>query len=141
MTTPDLDNLIARLEKATGPDRELDSLIARSLEKFPTIPFKGDAPFERLAGMYWVVGTKDTPNGPVEEKWSKNPPPYTASLDAALTLVPKDFFLRKLAQFEDGWHCTIIRGAKSFDAKAKTGSGAISAAALKARTAAGKPSP
>ena len=84
-------DLIERLGKLTGPDRELDSLIARSLETLRTEPFKGNAPSERLEGMYWVFGSKDTPTGPVEEKWSKNPPLYTFSIDAALTLVPEGY--------------------------------------------------
>jgi hypothetical protein len=93
-----MKNLIEKLKSATTPDRELDSLIARSLEQFPTEAFKTDAPFPSLEGMYWVLGKKDTPNGPVDEKWSKRPLFYTASIDAALTLVPEglDYVLRSL---------------------------------------------
>lgn len=80
--------VIARLEAASEPSRELDSAIGRALEPFPTQPFNQEGPFYRLQGMYWVLGKKDTPNGPVEEKWSRCPPLYTASLDVALTLVP-----------------------------------------------------
>lgn len=83
-----MKDLIDRLEKAIGPDRELDSLIGRALETAPTEPFKSKAPFDRLEGMYWVLGKKDTPSGPKEERWSKCPPSYTGSLDAAMSLVP-----------------------------------------------------
>lgn len=85
-----MKELIKQLEKATGPSRRMDSLIGRSLETMPTEPFKTKAPFSKLEGMYWVLGRKDTASGPTEERWSKNPPLYTSSLDAALTLVPVD---------------------------------------------------
>lgn len=81
--------LIERLEKATGPSRELDGLIGRSLETMPTATFETKAPFPSLEGMYWVLGRKDSESGPHEERWSKNPPRYTASIDVALTLVPE----------------------------------------------------
>lgn len=87
----DLSALIDLLEKATEPSRELDSLIGRSLETAPTEPFKTEAPFDRLAGMYWMLGRKDTSSGPTEERWSKNPPLYTFSIDAALTLIPAGY--------------------------------------------------
>lgn len=87
----DFAMLIDRLEKATEPSRELDSLIAQALETYPTVSFKDEPPFWRLKGMYWVIGKKDTPNGPVEERWSKNPPLYTFSIDNALMLLPKTF--------------------------------------------------
>lgn len=53
--------LIERLEKATGPDREFDEAIAR------------------LAGWY------------IDGGGYTSAPRFTASIDAALTLVPKGF--------------------------------------------------
>lgn len=88
-TTTGREELIARLEKE-GPSSELDREIARSFETYPTIRFTESVPFERLQGMYWVIGKEDTPDGPIEKKWSRNPPLYTRSIDAALTLVPDE---------------------------------------------------
>jgi len=76
--------VIQLLEHAIGPSRKLDQAIGIALEILPTKPFESDAPCERLEGMYWVFGRKDTPNGPVEERWSRNPPFYTFMLDARI---------------------------------------------------------
>lgn len=80
--------LIEQLETAVAPDRGLDSAIGRALETLPTEPFKTKAPFERIQGMYYVIGKRDTSGGPVDEKWARCPPLYTFSVDAAVTLVP-----------------------------------------------------
>ena len=65
----DLLELAERCEAATGPDRSLDTLIENALgiAKFERVPRSGfgGAEYERVT-----------------------PKPYTASLDAALTLVP-----------------------------------------------------
>lgn len=69
---PDYAELIERLEKATGPDRELDAIIMRAI-----YPELGDT---MVTDTGWCVGgDHDAP--------SKSRP-YTASVDAALTLVP-----------------------------------------------------
>ncbi len=74
--------LIAAMEKATGPDRELDAEIVRvafnagvtwrstnyTMEVFPVVHWEAPHPY---AGMKEPV------------------PPYTASIDAALTLAPE----------------------------------------------------
>jgi len=79
--TSSLSDLIARLEKATGPDRQLDCEIAEALghsivwkqanytmEAFPAILWRKPHPY---AGM-------------------KEPcPKWTSSIDAAMTLVPE----------------------------------------------------
>ena len=59
VNVPELQALIARLERATGPDRELDNAI-------------------------WALLGQPLPDDPAG--W---PPLYTASLDAAMTLLPK----------------------------------------------------
>ena len=77
VTTP-LADLIARLEKATGPDRRLDFSIAQAVENA----------------------------GPME--WRANGfPYYTSSLDAALTLVP-DCTPWAAGEDEDGTGCADI---------------------------------
>lgn len=61
-------DLIDRLEKAAGPDRELDRAIAAAIIQWPT-GIDGDA----------VMGMQD----------AEHLTPYTSSIDAALTLVPE----------------------------------------------------
>lgn len=64
-----LSDLIARLEKATGPHRELDLRIAR-------------AHGWRDCGAAWA-----RPGETHSSVWA--PPAFTASIEAALTLVPE----------------------------------------------------
>ena len=61
-----LSDLIARLEKATGPDRELDADIALQFD------------WTECPGDNWIG-----PQGEIAV------PAYTSSIDAAMTLVPK----------------------------------------------------
>lgn len=67
-----MHELIERLEKATGPDRELDAAIALAIG-LPT-----------LNGRIGGVSYRDELCEPA--------PPYTASIGAALTLVPDGAF-------------------------------------------------
>ena len=60
---PSLPSLISRLERASGPDRELDGAIAEAIGAQP----------DSEGAVFGCPG------------W---PPSYTASLDAAVTLVP-----------------------------------------------------
>ena len=77
------DELIAALEKATGPDRELDCEIALAVDggeivwKMANYTMESH-PARRYASSDHVGGYG---NAPV--------PQYTASIDAALTLVPE----------------------------------------------------
>ena len=65
--TATLDALIADLEAATGPSRELDEAIYRYWRKVTPAP---------RPGVMWTTDLEYAPT-------------YTASLDAALTLVPE----------------------------------------------------
>lgn len=73
-----MQDLIERLEKATGPDRELDGLI-----------------FQEVGGDHWLNAMRRSqePSGcPLEiaEVTARTyAPSFTASIDAALTLVPE----------------------------------------------------
>jgi hypothetical protein len=69
--TPDLEGLLARVEKATGPDRELDGFIYGAL---------GFQIIQRWGGYEW------RPEG--RGVWRAMPSP-TTSLDAALALVER----------------------------------------------------
>lgn len=80
--TADDRPLVARLEKATGPDRELDREIL-----FATFPKERTAIFDGVKhistttaanGDFWFLSLADR----------HDVPDYTASIDAALTLVP-----------------------------------------------------
>lgn len=75
-------DIIARLEKATGPDRELDAAIAGCV---------GEAP-----GQGWALIEQDTPGvfNMDAGRWIKGgvirtPKPYTASIDASIALVER----------------------------------------------------
>jgi len=108
-----MTDLIARLEAAAEGSRELDVEIQRHRTGHP------DDHWYELNG-----------------KWARNecPPRYTTSLDAALTLVPEGWFVRKLAEYEDGWTCTLIKGARNENgASAATPALALCIAALRAR--------
>lgn len=112
-----MDDLIARLEKATGPDRDLDHAIDTAL-----------------------LG-----------EWTYYAPEYTASIDAALTLVPNGY--RWLVRKHDGSKTWAGgKGAKSFanvyadehespmyEAWTQTPALALCIAALKARQAMANP--
>lgn len=79
-----MSDLIERLEKATGPDRKHDRAIS-----------------------VWLVENGCDPDGPDKGMHPRleNVPHYTASIDAALTLVPGGFEPHLLA-FPHGEHRT-----------------------------------
>jgi hypothetical protein len=81
------NDLIARLEAATGPDRELDAAIAQAVGFVLRLPEQSEGP-ERLPDVKrwyhpdghavgWYEGSDQFPSY------------YTASIDAALTLMPE----------------------------------------------------
>ena len=80
--------LIARLEAATGPDRELDHAIASELGS--------EADFERTAdGALLTDGRGMTKQ-------------FTASIDAALTLVPTNHHLVELCSVREArWYASV----------------------------------
>ncbi len=130
-----MKDLIERLEKATGPSRELDADILWLVDK------------RRAEKVYWsaVVGLpKALPDWPRPLSGLGSlavlnySPSYTASIDAALTLVPEGMFVRKFSQFSDGWYCTIINGSASYAGDQKPAALALCIAALKALSSTGK---
>ena len=119
--TQDMGGLIERLEAASGPDRELDEAIADAL--FPAEPF---------------VQLADAPPGTGFRAWRQDGHVqsalrYTASIDAALTLVPEGW-AKNVIDCDNGdalvelWTDTL-----SSAARAKTWPIALCLAALKAR--------
>jgi len=77
-----MNDLIARLEAATGPDRELDAEIYRTAV--------GLGMYETIVHRFGDFFVRNYP-GPPEPEYRRLPR-YTASLDAAMTLVPADAY-------------------------------------------------
>lgn len=109
------DELIAALEKATGPDRELDAAIALAL---------GWTKHVRVWGYAWTRadGSDATWNGL---------PAYTASIDAAVSLVP-DGWCPLIGQnvHHRHWSCLVQRVTDSGDIESRHDSAATPAIAL-----------
>jgi hypothetical protein len=106
MTTQRTAELIARLEKATGPDREIDSVIWRTAD-FANwdreCSFKGF----RYAGHTHTRAEKRQHENRMSEHYA---PKFTTSIDAALTLVPERCWpmLSVYAHGVFGAHCWLI---------------------------------
>lgn len=129
----DREELIARLKAATGPDRELDAEIA-CLTKFPSLrPAKPDD----FDGEYgYSKGNVKAEHGFLQADR------YTASIDAALTLVPEGEGHWPWVQIStvnptnpaSGAEAVIyVAGTKSFMGKAAIPAIATAIAALKAQ--------
>ena len=104
----EIEALIERLEKATGPDRELDRAIAVAV---------GRAPWDGEREWRWECGAWFHPDHPTRICLH-----FTRSADAALTLVPGDARVRELGQWWDvnapgGWFCSVMRW--EYDAQAR----------------------
>ena len=121
-----MTDLIARIESADGPSRELDEAIERAVGRY-------------TAFQHYTLGDDDTPD--------YVPTRYTASIDAALTLVPEGWSVH-LHTSEDRPDCEIhitVRLGRSYPTNKtvygeRSGVGsfgmvalALAAAALKAR--------
>jgi hypothetical protein len=121
-----LEELAVRCEQATGPDRELDVAIHTTVTSFEP----------RRAGVGWPKGALIVPAFP---GWQVLPA-YTASLGAAMTLVPEgwrpviDTASEEGAALVDIWAwVTVSPKPKRRHAKAATPALALCAAALRAR--------
>ena len=114
--------LIERIEALEGPDREVDRLVGRAAG-WRHVP-SGKYDWMKPSGMYCTIGL----------------PPFTASLDAAMTLVPEGWsgllgFRGTHDYIEERGHAHIqtIVGEKEAYAEASTPALALCAAALRAR--------
>lgn len=88
-----LTELAERCEQATGPDRELDEQCALAIGFTLVVP----RPDERLQGIRRWVGPEGERNGWVHNRDSLDfPPAYTASLDAAMMLVPEGWHIEEM---------------------------------------------
>lgn len=128
-----LAELIARLEKATGPDRKIDVAIWELLAN----------PDKYRRASHWPRYSdweSKSSSGAWEPFYpSLNALHYTASIDAALTLVPEPWRLQDIWQSDDGksWHAGVrIPGLEvGSDEACATPAIALCIAALKARAA------
>lgn len=77
-----LQDLLTRVEAASGPDREIDVYIAL-WQGWTLHTDEADPVYRGVVSEWW----KD----PADKDWSttSNPPDYTASIDAAVALVEK----------------------------------------------------
>lgn len=87
-----MKDLIERLEKATGPDRELDAMIGAACQIVDDFN-----PLHLIPPIFYVGDEKGTIRiyaGKIEDsvrhhKYSRKARPFTSSMDAALSLVPE----------------------------------------------------
>lgn len=95
----DVGDLIARLEKATGPDRELDALVALAVGTFKlSTSMTSIWDMRECPKGRFVVGKSDNTKPYLDANEAARSlarglslPAYTASIDCALTLVPEDW--------------------------------------------------
>lgn len=124
--TQDLLRLADEVEKATGPDRRLDASIASlvRLEKVPHWARTWSGPWKPTeVGSVVLMQIDGTPGPHFMAR------EYTASLDAAMTLVPEGWFKLQPDSLK-GWAALAVVGPW---AHAATPALALCAAALKAR--------
>lgn len=122
------DELIAALESATGPSREMDAWVA----------IVAKAPPE---GSWLLFGLADPATFAIGTHQYWDCPRYTASIDAALTLVPEGWAVYEMGEVRpvtgSGWYALLmVRNGSSGLAH---GAGislalALTDAALKARS-------
>ncbi len=109
-------DLIARIESADGPSRELDEAIERAVGRY-------------TAFQHYTLGDDDTPD--------YVPTRYTASIDAALTLVPDGALWSAETWDTNGIYPKHVRASVWVQGAprcyAATPALALAAAALKAR--------
>ena len=141
----DVRELIERLERASGPDRELDGEIACAI--FKTIGTDDDliyrSPIRRYdqcaPGTYWLVSRSG--------RSLQTAPHYTGSIDAAMRLVPKDHDVSITQASGPGrtdWSATCVERKEYGNpirphGEGATAASAISIAALRARALIAQP--
>jgi len=138
-------DLIARLEAASEGSREMDGMIAFYClgwrQRFGGDENEYSPEWEHLGGHWLAPGQADTnithrePPGGFQE-----PPAYTTSLDAALTLVPKGW-RTTIGDYSFGWTAALY--SPDFQGKSVPGQGGEEYVTIAGRTALGiqKPTP
>lgn len=137
-------DLIERLEKATGRSRELDARIAATAGlpmtfcDFDTGCYHGDC---NSPGCGEPLGLSDERKSyPRDWRDDERLPHYTSSIDAALSLVPEDWFLDRLGDIAFGepgaigireYIAELHNGADGIEARGSTRAIALCIASLK----------
>lgn len=135
--------LAAKVEAASGPDRELDCAIAVAAAGFFELPPRWEG--GPVGYGYTNADGEQIHPGHGGDQLVK---PYTASLDAAMTLVPEgyDWSLCRYAQVDEGFLPFSVNMTpevqpypvdQEIDVEAVTPALALTAAALRARAAQG----
>ncbi len=120
------NDLITRLESADGPSRELDCLIAAAVDWQIECATITPANAIKAFGLDWMVESADLYNSIFNQL-----PRYTASIDAALMLVPEGW---KWAVTSKNSACCHEQHIAPLNwSYASTPALALAAAALKAR--------
>lgn len=134
----DWGKLVERVQGLTGPDRETDWLISEALGLASKIgPENENFMFERPTGHqgYFLQNERLGPNAFGSSGWQSvfEIPPYTASLDAAMRLIPRGWFTFMAMQdknsFRWKWHLRSPNGLNRY-AWASTAPTALCAAVL-----------
>ena len=132
------DDLIKRLENATGSDRELDVAIFEAvLLDAEMKQYDAESWFCESGGHSYGFNTRGDPI----VIWRGEIPRLTASIDAALTLVPEGWAVYEMGQttrrVSDGWYVMLMGTEKSGEASSshKFFAIALCIAALRARAA------
>lgn len=122
--TSSLSDLIARLEKATGPDLELDEQIQAAISG-ATLEKQADGRNAYHRDGFWISIGKVLP--------------YTSSIDAAMTLVPEGWNRRASETDKHWWWAELREGYETSYNRVEIGQSpslpvSICIAALKARS-------
>ena len=105
-----MTDLITRLEALTGPDREVDALIwvETDAEGIAALEKQG-SPEKAVSIKYGCGGFNDMK--PIWTLATFRGPAYTASLDAAMTLVPEGWTIATIGQNDDkSWFVELREG-------------------------------
>lgn len=126
-----MDELIARLEQAKGPDRDLDAAIVAFQHKAivkPYPPTDDYGPSNR-----WQFWSRDGEHFLANEgKWPV--PAYTGSIDIALTLVPEGWhWLIDGRPVDASFAASCVKGPDIEEASGPTPAIAVCIAAIEAR--------
>lgn len=132
-----LMELAERVEKATGPDRELDPRIWCALRKveFPEPPYEALVPDYDEDPTGGVMVESITRNGLLLQCRRDQSPRYTASLDAAMMLVPEGWSRGQWGVIGKPDTARLWRDEHDIVVSAATPALALTAASLKALAA------
>lgn len=130
--TSSLSDLIARLEKATGPDRAIDGLIKALVNPPPSLADEPASIFVRY-DRNDDLGVFKTDHA-TQLSFKTLVPPYTSSIDAAMILVRQGLLVVYIHQIGDEWHVLLggVEEKPFYPAVATSLPRAICIAALKA---------